>query len=544
MATTVDEDFDDSSAIAEQSVRSSPGEDDAKSSDGDADDGSFEVSSVASLPETYSHNRNNHKYESDDEDEDRENRFQGLSNVWHDYTAEERSLADSLHQQRANDLSIHLYNAHALKLRVRDPDTGSKTNSYHSKKRWVGSDGSGTLLWHPEAIWTSWPLDPEHVPRRNEHFRSSALDTGDDSSTYKMREPWRLSADLEDEVQVLMLKKAKTNLQKQRSNTHQKLGHVRRDSDAQFVMSADDDEAEKLLRPIVRHVLGKFDDLLEGLHQSRQGHTRDSYTTQSGHDRKRQKFKRRAAEAVTSSDEAQDTVRRSSVASRPHRQRLGARDWSEVLGIASLVGWSPDIIARARTRCASLFAENMDLSNALGNGSRYGNSTLHPPTGVAKNGESQSPYPGRSTQWYSCPFEACARNNVPYEKAWRWREHLKRSHKYSNEQIAAIEVERNQFADIDGCKAEGEAEAIDVQAVKSDGGDVQSPPTHPANADGEVEHGQDANLRRLAHNAAMYNGVHLDGFMQPIDIKTVRGKDKDFSERRRAAGRKRRDPSE
>lgn len=41
------------------------------------------------------------------------------------------------------------------------------------------------------------------------------------------------------------------------------------------------------------------------------------------------------------------------------RKRLHPRDWSEVLSAAALVGFPPDVIARATQRCANLFGEEM-----------------------------------------------------------------------------------------------------------------------------------------------------------------------------------------
>ena len=43
------------------------------------------------------------------------------------------------------------------------------------------------------------------------------------------------------------------------------------------------------------------------------------------------------------------------------RERLGTRDWSEVVGSASLVGFPPDVIARTAQRCADLFGESMKM---------------------------------------------------------------------------------------------------------------------------------------------------------------------------------------
>jgi hypothetical protein len=46
---------------------------------------------------------------------------------------------------------------------------------------------------------------------------------------------------------------------------------------------------------------------------------------------------------------------------KQRQRRTRPRDWSEVLGAAALVGFPPDVIARATQRCANLFGEGMSL---------------------------------------------------------------------------------------------------------------------------------------------------------------------------------------
>ncbi|KAI9774210.1 MAG: hypothetical protein M1839_001756 [Geoglossum umbratile] len=54
--------------------------------------------------------------------------------------------------------------------------------------------------------------------------------------------------------------------------------------------------------------------------------------------------------------------------------QLGLRDWSDVLGIASMVGWDPETISRAAARCSTLFGEGISFRTLaegetfLGNG--------------------------------------------------------------------------------------------------------------------------------------------------------------------------------
>lgn len=45
--------------------------------------------------------------------------------------------------------------------------------------------------------------------------------------------------------------------------------------------------------------------------------------------------------------------------------KLGLRDWSEVLGMAALVGFPEDVVERAANRCANLFGEGMNVRRIL-----------------------------------------------------------------------------------------------------------------------------------------------------------------------------------
>lgn len=47
--------------------------------------------------------------------------------------------------------------------------------------------------------------------------------------------------------------------------------------------------------------------------------------------------------------------------------KLGVRDWSEVMGMAALVGFSPDVVSRATQRCATLFGEGMAINSLIQN---------------------------------------------------------------------------------------------------------------------------------------------------------------------------------
>jgi hypothetical protein len=175
---------------------------------------------------------------------------------------------------------------------------------------------------------------------------------------------------------------------------------------------ADEEQARTLLLPSARRTIAKLDDLLLGLHRARQAYageakgrgggsetqtedeaSRGRSTGRSGkrkrnweggkltvipsraiHEGEEEEFA--AAEAQVEADlpSKPDKGETSSPAGPPSRKRsrisysttqeaklnrLGLRDWSDVLGMAALTGWDSDVVARAGERCARLFGEEM-----------------------------------------------------------------------------------------------------------------------------------------------------------------------------------------
>ncbi|KAI4134866.1 MAG: hypothetical protein LQ347_001168 [Umbilicaria vellea] len=435
----------------------------------------------------------------------RPNKFHGPPSTWRTWTAAERELAFSLDQLRARDLAVHLYNAHALKKRARAIDRQQQTGHLEGEvngKAWV-----------PPKVWTAWPMDPDEIPREGE---AKLWEDEADVGFRKRRSLTRPSEPLEDAVvgeflriatQRFRLRKwdgddsagllnrsskvksrdegegeieAKADVESdtesgslnvensQRGNdTEQKsegeMGRRRRrvitlsqsrdtgrstrsqvksesmgeeslptdgkteptnltsdleDSGLKPVLMADDERAREILQPTVHHILAKLDNLLMGLHQARQAYLPGAYDsaseTQTDADELsgaecgkkrcrsgRSKSRSRGSKNKPSRDAAVRPTRRSgsrsiSVASpnseskeaqtlssppkpssrKPRRRksrspesrahllrksqaRLGLRDWSDVLGIASMTGWDAAATSRAAERCAALFEDGI-----------------------------------------------------------------------------------------------------------------------------------------------------------------------------------------
>ncbi|KAE8152870.1 RNA polymerase I-specific transcription initiation factor-domain-containing protein [Aspergillus avenaceus] len=182
------------------------------------------------------------------------------------------------------------------------------------------------------------------------------------------------------------------------------------------VVQADDDKSRAQLRPLTRNILTKLDGLLMGLHYARKGVAgaddssesegqTDTESVSSNHSSTRRRGKgsterslsrgrkrtRRSSGRTGSSNHqsagrhvsSERTTSRRSLSQRSesrnssskprgrsagsdhgqsrNRARLGLRDWSEVLGVASMVGFPPSVVMRSAQRCAALFGEDMEF---------------------------------------------------------------------------------------------------------------------------------------------------------------------------------------
>ncbi|KAK3112564.1 hypothetical protein LTR53_011036 [Teratosphaeriaceae sp. CCFEE 6253] len=506
---------------------------------------------------------------SDDYEDERETRFHGPASTWRKHTAEERDLVASLDQERANDLSAHLYNTHALKSRLRDPQRVAAARSWQSKRTWLSRDDDGKVPWHPDWQWTAWPLPASEVPRKQEVFAASPAED-DEDGTYRKVELWRPSADLEDELHALMMRRAKEQFREhcfvgadehdvvpeppaKRARTEDdggsdsseretKGGWPPRQTGKLPEFLADEDEAAVITRPAVRHILTKLDDLLNGLHSQSRSRNAASRSKSRARDSvgpaESKELQQRAevgaandpgiegdddtegAEVETDEDEmpiAPKARKRRSPQAPIHQ--LGQRDWSEVLGIASLVGWDPVVVDRAARRCASLFGEGMAFRTMPETTADRNQDTIveyRPDMIPAQESEAgiesedSSPEPA-SVRSFCCPYEDCPRYHEPYLQAWRWREHLRRRHKLSAKEVWHIEGRE---------ESEGDASPSDSKPVVIPPEDDE--PMVDASASSAIE----------SEESDMAGGVHVDGFLQPITAMMV-GRGKDVRARRR-----------
>ncbi|RDW75842.1 hypothetical protein BP5796_06663 [Coleophoma crateriformis] len=271
-----------------------------------------------------------HSQETEDEDPARPNRYNGPPSTWQSLTSQERGLASTLTQLRNQDLSIHLYNAHALKARAREFETTLKSKPERSTFL-EGSQLESERAYTVPQSWTAWPLPADIVPRENE---SVGPVSKDEQFTLRRRDIPFPSRGLEDILLGVALKFAKETFNQREwneedddlmhdENVHHGKGEGRRatslnnppksgnklggnqihsvprfsglgDSaeldgdhvavDRPFkqsseaapdkvlmrpVVSADDERSGEILRPSIRHTLSKLDEALMALHHAR-----------------------------------------------------------------------------------------------------------------------------------------------------------------------------------------------------------------------------------------------------------------------------------
>ena len=345
----------------------------------------------------------------------RPNKFRGPPSTWRNWTAAERELAASLDQLQAKDLSVHLYNSFKLKQR-----SAARNKNQRAQVSDDLEEVDRELNWVPPKVWTAWPLSPDIIPREDDgkRWEEDAILTVPYHSSSK-----RPGQHLQEMLTTQVLRKAKerfhdrqwesspqsgaTSTPKRqqshgrRKNTNGTFGAKEADEvpDQKPVFMADDQRASEILKPTVQHIMTKLDDLLLGLHHARsaylaaedsgsesQSQTGERSTSRGRPQKRKQEAPkvdedaeashgtpnhprsdsddRRLSRKTTGSKGSMQYGRSSSRRSRTQnfrvrKGRLGLRDWSDVLGIASMTGWRHDVVGSAAARCATLLGEGI-----------------------------------------------------------------------------------------------------------------------------------------------------------------------------------------
>lgn len=339
----------------------------------------------------------------------RPNEYRGPPSTWRNWTAPERELATSLDQLGAKDLAVHLFNAVRLKQRG-----GNRYRRRQVQKSGDENEGSVGKTWVPPQVWTAWPLAPAEVPREGDERRWEDHDALSKPYPGKTSRPSEVLGEL---LVAQVLRKARGRFRERewghsepetprsrrksssKAQPHRsgESNHDEKPMELRPVIMADDERASQILQPTIRHVMAKLDDLLMGLHHARssyvsfddsedksQSQTKERMSSRSRARKRNRSISATLPEMIASSGLSEDSAAENELASkamsgprsqtkrprpssrksencntRSRKRIMGVRDWSDVLGIASMTGWEPSVVERSAARCASLFGENI-----------------------------------------------------------------------------------------------------------------------------------------------------------------------------------------
>ena len=238
------------------------------------------------------------------------------SSTYLSHIAEERDLATSLDALTARDLSIHLFNAFALKRRARSllslsrskpkplpqDRLGSPTLSNDAALQEVADvkiespttaityEQVGDAGWQPPRVWTAWPMKAEEVPREEKkweeddlfaNLRDKILDRPSDllkellvARVLKVAKERFMARRLEDASQEASPASSEHD-ERSPSTSQPEITPKSPSSDTNEgpilkpVIMADNDRATSILQPSIQHILSNLDKLLTNLHIAR-----------------------------------------------------------------------------------------------------------------------------------------------------------------------------------------------------------------------------------------------------------------------------------
>lgn len=346
---------------------------------------------------------------------ERPNLFDGHTTSWRNYNADEIGAYNAIITHRTRDLAAHLYNAHVVRRRARE--TARKYPGVVDKaplrvnKRWTAWPVHAATV--PRANETiqrimdapdNFQMQPDSRPSTELEDCITAFILKTSKENFQARElnfeeiednSWN-KLDDGDELMEDELDKKEEDEEEAPVDTRI----------LQPTVLLDDDQSLHQLRPLTRNVIFQLDRLLYGLHCAMKGRKyeeesgdeqwsdsdEEDYLTRESskrgsrsrsrgrrsarQDTQERELSRRSNSARISTgleteDESLPDVSQTRAQSRDSsagpdgsyhsKGRLKLRDWSEVLGLASMMGLPTPAVMRASKRCADLFGEDMEF---------------------------------------------------------------------------------------------------------------------------------------------------------------------------------------
>ncbi|CAG8909384.1 unnamed protein product [Penicillium egyptiacum] len=346
---------------------------------------------------------------------ERPNLFDGHATSWRNYNADDIGAYNAMVTHRTRDLAAHLYNAHMIRRRARD--TARKNHGILDKaplrvhKWWAAWPVHAATVPRPNEVIQRTMDSPDNFQTQPDPRPSAELEgcitafmLKTSKETFQARE-WTLEeiednfrnkSDDGDELMDDELEKKEEDEEEAPVDTR-----ILRPT-----VLLDDDKSLRQLRPLARNVISQVDRLLYGLHCAMKGRlfeedSGDEQWTDSDEEdhpirenpqlgsRSRSRGRRSArresherelsrrsnSARMSTGPETEDEslpelsqTRAQSCNSSTGRDssgrkkdRLKLRDWSEVMGLASMMGLPAPAVMRASKRCADLFGEDMEF---------------------------------------------------------------------------------------------------------------------------------------------------------------------------------------
>lgn len=358
---------------------------------------------------------------------------------------QEINLVDAFETARSGDLSRNLLGFASERHLNLSKQPVKDITPWASRSRWTDDKKARHAV--PSPHWTAWPLLPHEVPSPDEGFNKPREDD-DYYRQSKRRKLEKPSAELEEVLCDLAARKGRDRVQREegverhrramtdgregdassgsadeKSDSDSESGEKKMDVDrvtlsspdeeSTLSFSVDQDRTRDILQPTIRSIISKVDALMTGLYRSRMNHRAHRSASHDGN-------------SITS------RPRSSSSSEGEKKEALGIRDWSEVLGMASLTGWDPVIVGRAAKRCSKLFGEGMSFASLDAEKSPTEPIEYRPDT-VPSFEEEEEEEKGWSLDTLLCPHEDCPRNTRRFDLKRRLRWHLKNVHDWDPE---------------------------------------------------------------------------------------------------------------
>lgn len=292
----------------------------------------------------------------------------------------------------------------------------------------------------------------------------------------------------------------------------------------------DEDRIEQCLGLQARHVLARVDDILLSLHNARA-----AYDNKHGSDAEDDTNSEESGSSETASENG---LTGSPTDDKPKRVLRPPRDWSEIVGMAALRGWDSAIIDRTVARCEALLGETMNFvpSNTRRPTTRTVGraeddeltSTLCLTSGDEQFDDAPIAYPNGLGQTWHCLVLQCGQSSSTDTGGRQLERHMMMQHNIDPTKGAAwnqfhYEVHPDELSCPDPwCKMSlkrfSDRWRLNEHVKRRHGHKLSRLKRGVSHDVSSLQHDQGRKTSRSERDR-MLGGVHLDGFLQPIQCR-------------------------